>query len=132
MAQATRRNADKFRTTYGAFPGTEENGREPDGLGSAARFFWCPKASPQDRDDGLEGAKNEHPTVKPTGLMQYLIRLVTPKEGVVLDPFMGSGSTGKACMREGMSFVGIDEEEEYVEIARRRIVGVAPLFAEVE
>jgi site-specific DNA-methyltransferase (adenine-specific) len=65
--------------------------------------------------------KNTHPTVKPTELMKYLIRLVTPKGGVVLDPFMGSGSTGKAAVLEGMNFVGIEREKEYFEIAEQRI-----------
>jgi len=64
---------------------------------------------------------NVHPTVKPTDLMAYLIRLVTPKGGVVLDPFMGSGSTGKAAVREGMNFIGIEREDEYMEIAKTRI-----------
>ena len=84
--------------------------------GSAARFFYCPKANKKDREDG-----NTHPTVKPTDLMAYLCRLVTPPEGVVLDPFMGSGSTGKAAVREGFSFIGIDKEEEYVAIASKRL-----------
>jgi site-specific DNA-methyltransferase (adenine-specific) len=65
--------------------------------------------------------QNFHPTVKPTELMKYLIRLVTPKDGIVLDPFMGSGSTGKAAMQEGMWFVGIEREREYFEIAKQRI-----------
>jgi DNA modification methylase len=156
-APVTRRGSDKFRSTYGAFAGQEEVGHFHGDSGSAARFFWCPKASKQDRNAGLEGMprkavnwssgdqspgtfqspntdrenENFHPTVKPTELMQYLCRLVTPKGGIVLDPFMGSGSTGKAAFREGMSFVGIDEEADYVEIARHRIIGVAPLFAEV-
>jgi len=68
-----------------------------------------------------EPRANIHPTVKPTDLMQYLIRLVTPKGGIVLDPFMGSGSTGKAAVREGMQFIGIEREEEYFEIAKQRI-----------
>jgi DNA modification methylase len=115
--------------------------------GGASRFFYCPKASKSDRDEGLkteekksrkwrddkgmkltgsgnprnEMSKNIHPTVKPTELMKYLIRLVTPKGGVVLDPFMGSGSTGKAAVREGMEFIGIEREEEYYEIAKQRI-----------
>jgi site-specific DNA-methyltransferase (adenine-specific) len=67
------------------------------------------------------GRQNIHPTVKPTDLMAYLVRLVTPKGGVVLDPFMGSGSTGKAAVREGMNFIGIEREEEYMEIAKTRI-----------
>ena len=86
--------------------------------GSAARFFYCAKASKRDRN---EGALNNHPTVKPTTLMQYLVRLVTPPNGIVLDPFMGSGSTGKACAYEGFDFIGIDQSAEYVAIAQARI-----------
>lgn len=116
--------------------------------GGASRFFYCPKASKADRDEGMEGMplkecgmmeddnypietgsgnirdtkrRNNHPTVKPTDLMQYLVRLVTPPEGIVLDPFMGSGSTGKACMREGFKFIGIEREEDYMPIALARI-----------
>ena len=84
--------------------------------GSAARFFYCAKASKKDREDG-----NTHPTVKPTDLMAYLCRLVTPADGVVLDPFMGSGSTGKAAMREGFGFIGIEREAEYFAIAQQRV-----------
>jgi site-specific DNA-methyltransferase (adenine-specific) len=72
-------------------------------------------------DNQVFKRKNNHPTVKPTDLMKYLIRLVTPKDGIVLDPFMGSGSTGKAAMQEGMWFVGIEREKEYYEIAKQRI-----------
>ena len=86
--------------------------------GGASRFFYCPKANKSDRNEGIN---NNHPTVKPTELMTYLIRLVTPKGGIVLDPFMGSGSTGKACIREGFGFVGIEREEEYLQIAEQRI-----------
>lgn len=109
--------------------------------GSAARFFYCAKASRADRNSGLpdHGAQfthgstlrdaesltdrkgNHHPTVKPTDLMAYLCRLVTPPGGIVLDPFMGSGSTGKAAMREGFQFVGIEMEPQYMEIATARI-----------
>ena len=143
--------------------------------GGASRFFYCPKASKKDRNEGmpeqvpqftgrprredgsviykethpeewndvmkdkprrektslaaseeilqptLKGSMNVHPTVKPTDLMAYLVRLVTPKGGVVLDPFMGSGSTGKAAVREGMNFIGIEREDEYMEIAKTRI-----------
>jgi hypothetical protein len=119
--------------------------------GSAARFFYCAKASKRDRDEGCEGlevkqttggggtndpngddvcgkygsvkspARNHHPTVKPTDLMRYLCRLVTPPDGLVLDPFMGSGSTGKAAALEGFSFIGIEREAEYVAIAQARI-----------
>ena len=66
-------------------------------------------------------ALNHHPTVKPTELMRYLVRLVTPENGVVLDPFMGSGSTGKAAMLEGKAFIGIELQDDYYEIAKARI-----------
>ena len=93
------------------------DGAEPaDLLGEAARFFYCAKASKADR-----GAENIHPTVKPTELMRYLCRLVTPPGGVVLDPFMGSGSTGKAAMGEGFRFVGCEMSPEYMAIAKVRI-----------
>lgn len=84
--------------------------------GSAARFFYCAKASKKDRGDG-----NSHPTVKPTDLMAYLCRLVTPPGGVVLDPFMGSGSTGEAAHAEGFNFIGIERDPDYFKIASDRI-----------
>jgi len=65
--------------------------------------------------------RNHHPTVKPTDLMRYLCRLVTPTSGTVLDPFMGSGSTGKAAVMEGFNFIGIESEAEYIKIAEARI-----------
>ena len=119
------------------------------GEGSAARFFYCAKASKRDRDEGCEGleeknrredlgnkwttvdyrdghnskvmARNHHPTVKPTELMRYLCRLVTPPNGIVFDPFTGSGSTGKAAVLEGFRFLGCDMTPEYIDIARARI-----------
>ena len=123
--------------------------------GSAARFFYCAKASKQDRDEGCEGmdeinfkkwnerpgnrgiadkypdgsprpettARNNHPTVKPTDLMRYLCRLITPPNGIILDPFAGSGSTGKAAKLEGFNFILIEKESQYCEIARKRIAG---------
>jgi len=96
--------------------GHDSNGMRYGDTGSAARFFYCAKASKVDR-----GADNLHPTVKPTKLMRYLCRLVTPPGGVVLDPYMGSGSTGKAAVLEGFRFIGIEREAEYLEIARGRI-----------
>jgi site-specific DNA-methyltransferase (adenine-specific) len=102
---------------YGAesrSPGTPMTGFGDEG--SAARFFYCAKANKKDRGEG-----NNHPTVKPTELMRYLIRLVTPAGGTVLDPFMGSGSTGKACILEGFDFIGIEKEEAYYKIAVRRL-----------
>jgi site-specific DNA-methyltransferase (adenine-specific) len=155
----------KGKTTgFGEFGGGESTyegvGPKDTIKGGASRFFYCPKASKKDRNEGCDeleekmsahsvadkcgkcgkflgasanvcnceepervgiSSKNNHPTVKPTDLMAYLIRLVTPKGGVVLDPFMGSGSTGKAAVREGMNFIGIEREEEYMEIAKSRI-----------
>ena len=108
--------------------------------GSAARFFYCAKASRKDRNEGMadpgpqfergttlrqventDTKGNNHPTVKPTDLMAYLCRLVTPPGGIVLDPFMGSGSTGKAAIREGFSFIGCELSPEYAAIAQARI-----------
>jgi site-specific DNA-methyltransferase (adenine-specific) len=82
----------------------------------ASRFFYVAKAS-----KGERGKDNLHPTVKPVKLMQYLVRLVTPKGGVCLDPFMGSGTTGVACAKEGFDFIGIERDPQYFEIAERRI-----------
>jgi len=116
-------NYKKPRENYEASAYQAKNGemfRYGD-TGSAARFFYCAKTSKRDRGDG-----NNHPTVKPTDLMRYLCRLVTPPCGVVLDPFMGSGSTGKAAVAEGFRFIGIEREAEYLEIARRRIVEPDP------
>ena len=117
--------------------------------GSAARFFYCAKANKKDRNEGLDGFeavrsggmsatidgsmltgsgnernttnKNHHPTVKPTDLMRYLCRLITPPNCTVLDPFTGSGSTGKAAVLEGFSFIGVEQSAEYFEIAKARI-----------
>lgn len=85
-------------------------------IGGASRFFYCAKASKADRGDG-----NIHPTVKSTKLMQYLCRLVTPPGGIILDPFMGSGSTGIAALAEGFGFVGVEQEKAYYLIARQRL-----------
>ena len=103
------------KTSFGQIKSSAVNTNYGD-IGGASRFFYCPKTSKSDRNEG-----NNHPTVKPTDLMAYLIRLVTPKGGIVLDPFMGSGSTGKAAVREGMDFIGIERETEYFEIAEARI-----------
>lgn len=119
--------------------------------GSSARFFYCAKASQEDRNEGLDdlpvlsagactdrkdgtaglnspragagrtnGSRNPHPTVKPTELMRYLCRLITPPKGLVLDPFAGSGSTGKAARAEGFRFIGIEINEEYCKLAAAR------------
>lgn len=89
--------------------------------GSAARFFYTAKASKSERDDGLRFDRNTHPTVKPLDLMRWLVRLVTPPDGVVLDPFMGSGTTLKAARAEGHRSIGIDLEREHCEIAWGRL-----------
>jgi len=102
-----------------------------EGLRDAARYFYTAKASGEDRDEMLgDVPKNVHPTVKPTDLMRYLVRMVTPPGGLVLDPFTGSGSTGRAAMLESMRFVGCELSPEYAEIARARIrFTLGPLFA---
>ena len=154
-ASAPVKGTEASRASVGRVTGERERvaGAFHGDTGSAARFFYCAKASKADRDAGLEHIeatervngnkwtdqdyrvangersegresgprKNHHPTVKPTDLMAYLCRLVTPPGGVVLDPFMGSGSTGKAAVREGFQFVGIEREAEYLRIARERI-----------
>ena len=85
----------------------------------ASRFFYCPKVNKKERNAGCD--KNDHPTVKPIALMEYLIKLVTRQEHTVLDPFMGSGSTGMAAKRLGRNFIGIEREEAYFEIAKARL-----------
>lgn len=142
--------SSKTANAYGEFAGRAPSRPRAD-TGSAARFFYCAKAGRADRNEGMEdpgpqfkkgstlrdaenlnkaGERrgNHHPTVKPTDLMAYLCRLVTPPHGVVLDPFMGSGSTGVAAMREGFNFIGIERDEDengkplgYMDIARARI-----------
>jgi DNA modification methylase len=87
--------------------------------GGASRFFYCAKASKKERGEG-----NNHPTVKPVKLMEYLITLITPPNGIVLDPFFGSGTTGIAAVNLGFNFIGTELDKQYVEIARRRINAV--------
>ena len=89
------------------------------GSGSAARFFYCAKPSKSERGEG-----NDHLTVKPLALMRYLITLVTPPNGIVLDPFMGSGTTGVAALELEKKFIGIEKEKHYFEISETRINGV--------
>jgi len=141
-----------WNTTDGARP-FNNNGKETNyktsksdsSVGSAARFFYCPKTSKKERDAGCEDlpitrpdtrtstgmgtfeekgvqpGRNNHPTVKPIALMSYLIGLVTPPGGVVLDPFVGSGSTGCAAVQDGFNFIGIEMNEDYLNIANKRI-----------
>jgi len=93
-------------------------------FGGASRFFYVAKASKSERSKGVE-AGNNHPTVKPVKLMEYLVCMITPEAGIVLDPFCGSGTTGVAAVRNGFGFIGIEREKEYVAIAERRIEAVA-------
>jgi len=86
--------------------------------GGASRFFYCAKISTSERN---AGANNNHPTVKPKKLMSYFCKMITPPEGIVLDPFMGSGSTGIAAKECGFKFIGIERETDYFEIASKRI-----------
>ena len=146
---AAPKKANDISTLYeGGWKGIEREERIDFGKGSAARFFYCPKANKKDRDEGCEDfderresdrpsddkvcgdnprnlsntpRKNSHPTVKPTELMRYLCRLVTPPNGTVLDPFNGSGSTGKAAVLEGFNYIGIELDPEYIKISEARI-----------
>lgn len=97
------------------FPGSGDPSRSP------ARFFYCAKTSREERDSGLPSKGNIHPTVKPYDLMRWCCNLVTRKGGIILDPFMGSGSTGCAALKNGFRFVGIDLTPEYFEISKSRI-----------
>lgn len=142
MKAGTRRAAqdEPGSVCYGTYGGNAASADTYGDAGSAARFFYCAKAARKDRNEGLQDpgpqfqhgttlrkvesastTGNNHPTVKPTDLMAYLCRLVTPPGGVVLDPFMGSGSTGKAAMREGFCFIGIELDAGYLAIAEARI-----------
>ena len=146
-SKATPRNNGEFKSVAKGRDLPHVTHGHDDNGGSAARFFYCAKASKADRNEGCEGMEqklgpegggvrsveagssggfgspreNHHPTVKPTALMQYLCRLVTPPGGVVLDPFMGSGSTGKAAMLEGFRFTGAEMESDFFNIAVARI-----------
>ena len=138
-------------TVYGGGIGSRQ-GRLYEDTGGASRFFYCAKASRSEREAGLEGMEervggmvsntsgqhitrrdggapgpvaNHHPTVKPLALMRWLCKLVTPPNGIILDPFTGSGSTGCAAVQESYRFIGIEREASYCEIARRRIADAA-------
>lgn len=112
-----------WNTTKGARP-FNNNGKATEfeshgtdkSVGSAARFFYCPKASKKEK-----GKDNPHPTVKPIALMEYLVKLISPEGSKVLDPFMGSGTTGVAALNLGRKFIGIEKEPEYFEVAKKRV-----------
>ncbi len=140
----------KQERVFGVFSGRAVNQYYGGDTGGASRFFYTAKASRSERNEGLDdlpekpllwssgtqnpgsfqsegthkAAQNNHPTVKPVALMSWLIRLVTPPGGIVLDPFTGSGSTGVAAVKGGWDFIGIEKEPEYVVLARRRIGAV--------
>lgn len=155
-ASAARRYTQQGGTNFAPLPGMRREAT------SAARFFYCAKASRADRNDGCDAfaerptaasefrpnhttkaaeghsglpygrwrpVKNNHPTVKPTDLMRWLCRLVTPTGGLVLDPFAGSGSTGRGAIAEGFRFVGIELDPDYARIAVARIRAVQPGLA---
>ena len=126
--EVSRQRTHKGIWTAGELADTEQFMPAYGDQGNASRYFYCAKTSKEERKFGLGGevAANTHPTVKPVELMRYLVRLVTPKGGVVLDPFMGSGSTGMAAREEDYSFIGIEKESEYYEIAKARIKNVKP------
>lgn len=107
-----RADTTQYRNGGARYNDTSEYGDS----GSAARFFYCAKASKADRGDG-----NTHPTVKPVALMRWLVRLVCPPGGLVLDPFAGSGTTGVACVKEGRRCLLIEKDRTYAEIARARV-----------
>jgi hypothetical protein len=146
------RPADNRRAAYGTFKGGEAAGIGGS-AGSAARFFYSSKADSDDRGSkcricGAVAAKAAeecrctnpetgkadrlaHPTVKPTDLMRWLVRLVTPPGGTVLDPFMGTGSTGVACQCEQVDFIGCELSDDYAEIAEKRLGTSLGMFADV-
>lgn len=154
-ANPTRRGSDNLRGVYGDFKGQPEC-EAPRGVDrGASRFFYVAKPDRAERDAGLEHVehrtrnrvnpgglehdpkwapvtvKNHHPTVKPVLLMSWLVRLVCPPGGTVLDPFTGSGTTGMACALEQFDFIGIEQSAEYAEIAEARIKNAAPLFVDI-
>jgi site-specific DNA-methyltransferase (adenine-specific) len=106
--------SSKTNAIYGQFNGRPATEPRNDS-GSAARFFYSAKA------DGDSRAGSKHPTVKPVDLMQWLIRLVTPKNGLVLDPFAGTGTTAEAALYEGMRCILVEKEAEYIDDIRRRL-----------
>ena len=155
---------NKFIPKQGRFPANLIHDGSDEVLeltGSAARFFYCAKASKAERNMGCEGLpitgnrplgisswenqtngsgnvmgksepmQNHHPTVKPLALMRYLVRLVTPPNGTVLDPFLGSGTTAIAAIQEGFDWIGVEREAEYCDIAEARIAAAEPQQIEV-
>lgn len=112
------RTADQSRTTYGAFEGGDSGRTFAPDEGGASRFFYTAKAPKRERPN-VDGV--QHPTVKPLAVMRWLIRLVTPPGGTVLDPFAGSGTTIEAAIIEGFTPVGIEMEADYLPLIQHRI-----------
>lgn len=158
LGESLRPNRDRSKTVTAGIFGADRLGATYPDSGGASRFYYCAKPSREERDMGCYGLTaqetiryseqgqgpepqqtprkpvsqhNIHPTVKPVELMRWLVKLVTPVDGIVLDPFTGSGTTGMACAYEQRKFVGVEREAEYVEIAKRRIASVAPLFNDI-
>ena len=111
------------QNVYGKLTGKTKSDTYGDS-GGASRFFYCAKASKKERGEG-----NNHPTVKPVKLMEYLITLITPPNGIVLDPFMGSGTTAIACKQLGFDYIGFEKEKSYSKIIEGR-VGEPPVTIE--
>lgn len=120
----SRKGAPRASASPGDGYGMTHTGAEYSDTGGASRFFYVAKAAKSERNRGVI-AKNDHPTVKPVALMEYLVRLITPARGLVLDPFAGSGTTGVAAVRLGFDFVGIDQDAHYLDIAEQRIRSAA-------
>ena len=153
---SVRNNSARQSNSFGA--SVNHTGLGHSDSGGASRFFYVAKASKRDRNEGLDGlpksqpvggadkwtetnrrrgegvtrepSSNFHPTVKPTALMEYLVKLVTPPNGTVLDPFTGSGSTGKAAILNGFDFIGIEMTEDYLPIIKARLQHAETEFAE--
>lgn len=121
------RHSESPNGIYGKIPPKHDAIKREESDTSAARFFYCAKASQSERNMGLpDGQFNRHATVKPLTLMRYLARLVTPPGGTCLDPYMGSGTTGLACIAEGFDFIGMEMEEPSFVTAKARIEGYKP------
>lgn len=117
-ANPTRRHADKFRHVYKPFHGGVCIAHRGEDIGGPSRYFYV--AKPRERERHAGAVKNDHPTVKPLALMRWLVRLVTPPGGLVLDPFAGSGTTGLACLEEGLGFVGVEVTPQWARVAAAR------------
>jgi hypothetical protein len=120
VSKRSARGAGKVESaTYGVWGMADDDTRGHDDSGGASRFFYCAKAPKKERPVAADGTA--HPTVKPLTLMRWLVRLVTPPGGVVLDPFAGSGTTVEAALLEGFRVIGIEREADYLPMIQQRI-----------